>query len=243
MSIKKPKVFWPVVLTSANNSIIINDGGTSWTMTVAAGTYFGAADLAAAIQTAIAGHFGSSTVTVSATGHFVFTWTAGFTLKCATTPSLQCFTILGFTAVDVPSVANAVTCANQHQNGWYAPVAVSNDSIPIRNRDMDTVTRSMAGQTKFITETELAERAISLMWLPPEKTLISYATGVNINQALEQWWQDGRARFRYWEDATADLSFADYVLSQKTIANWTAQRQLTRKALYKMDLTFWGYVA
>lgn len=250
MAIQKPKVFWPFIITlGVNDTIIIYDGATSWSMVIAPDTYFSAVLLAAAIETAVQGHFSGMTVTVSATGYFHFEWNAPFRLKFGTTPTIQPYDTLGFIANDSASAPTGVgfneacDAIYQHKNGWYSPVAVLDDSIPVRNRDMDTVTRAMGGQTKFITETELVDRMVTFAWLRPEKFLIAFATSQYKNQALEQWWQDGRARFRYWQDGTQEATYVDYVLDMKTIPKWKPARQFRRVAYYQIELGFWGYVA
>lgn len=243
MAILKPRIYWPSTITGSNHTIQANDGSTTSGGTIASGDYLTPELLAAAVQTALQPRLPACTVAVTPTGHLTISWLFAFTMKGATSPTGQPLNLLGFTSADVASVANVVTSPYQMGNSWYANQAVMRDTSPIRDTAMDTVTRAVSGQTKFVSEAELTERSIHFAWMPPEKVYARFATGSYLNQALETFWQDGRARFRYWEDAATLLNPVDYVLSADAIGKFEPSRQFVKKALYEQELKFWGYVA
>lgn len=243
MSIAKPKVFWPLTVTAANRTIKLSINGTGgFTATIATGTYYSAVTLGVAVKAALdALASGVFTVTPSATGHFVISINAGsFTLEWSNVLATA-YAILGWTAVDTTDAAS-LTATNQHPNGWYSDVAARFDSLPIRDRSADVVTVTSAGQTKFISEVELARREIRFQFLKSYKTFIQYET-THVNEALERWWQDGQARFRYWPDGTVEGTSNDYVFDVETIREFLPARQQDKKAIYDVRLFLRGFVA
>lgn len=252
MSIVKPKVFWPLTISASNRNIAIRlTGSTQYTATIATGTYYSAESLRAAIQTAIQAVGGGAvfnllTVTVDATGHFVFTESFGMAFSFDWNRggfTNSAVSVLGFLAINYDSAGNpaVVTAPKQHPNGWYGPCAVEFDSLPIRDREADTITTALSGQNKIITENELSRRKIILAYLPPEKTYLAYATS-DANQPLENWWADGRARFRYWPDGTVEATYYDYVLDMDSMKKFEPERMYKQKALYRIQFGFKGYV-
>jgi hypothetical protein len=246
MTIAKAKAFWPLVITASNRNVPYNNGAGNFTAAVATGTYLSAVLLAAAITTALQANLAGSVVSVDATGHFNFNWTGPFTMKWATTTNSM-YVILGATAVDVAATGSGINYnvlnTRPHQNGWYAPHAVRKDSLPIRDRAMDTVTLTMSGQTKFSTESELAKRELTFSFLAPEYTYLQYETGVYINTSIENWWANGRTQFRYWGDGTSESAYNDYVFDIETIKAFSPTRMFDKKGLYEINLKLLGYVA
>jgi hypothetical protein len=254
MTIALAKMFWPLTINSSNRNIAIRQtGSTQYTATIATNTYLSAESLRAAVQTAIqavggGAVFNNMAVTVNSVGKFVFTdsldpafsfdWNRGGFTNSAVS-------ILGFYALNYDSagVPKVVTAPKQHTNGWYADVATIDDSLPIRDREADTVTVALSGQTKFITESELTQRKLVFGHLKPEKTYIAYETGDLANQAIENLWANGRARFRYWPDGSVEATSYDYVLDLDTIKKFAPRRQFRKKALYEVMLGCRGYVA
>lgn len=250
MSVFKPRAFWPLVINASNKELYWHDGASNGTGSVATGTYLTPEDLATAVAATLntgTNPLAGATCTVSSTGRIVITWNGPFTMRWSVTTN-SIYVVLGEVAVNKvasnPSVG-VYTCTStyQHVNGWYAEQAVEFDSATIRNKEMNVITRNVAGQTKLIEEAELSQRRVVFSWLPPEKTYEVHATSTYLNQAIETWWDDGAARFRYWEDATTLLRPLDYVLSQEAIKEFQPERLMKRKALYRIELIFWGYVA
>lgn len=252
MSIVKPKVYWPLVISASNRNIAIRlTGSTQYTATIATGTYLSAELLRAAVQTAIAAVGGGAVfnlmaVTIDSTGHFVFTdafstfsfdWNRGGFTNSAVS-------ILGFFALNYDSAGSpkTLTAPKQHSNGWYGPNAVEDDTRNIRDREANTVTTSLDGQNKFISENEVIRREISLHFLPPEKTYIADETGNNGGQAIENWWADGYARFRYWPDAATEGTWADYVFNMETMKQFQPERMNKHKALYRIKIGMKAFV-
>lgn len=250
MSIIKPKVFWPLTVTAANKAIYLEDFADGlFTGNIAEATYLSAETFRAAVQTAIrAVHadFAGMIVTISATGVFQFNNTAHaqfIRFKWATVLN-SAAALLGFLNVNTGYFSIPFSADYQHANSWYSPVAVAVDSLPIRDRKADTVTRTLEGQTKFLTENELISRMLTFRWLPPEYTYQAFeSTTAMTNRALERWWASGRSQFRYWPDAATEATYFDYVLDSDTIAEFKPKRQFIRKGLYEVDLGFFGYVA
>lgn len=253
MSVIKPKVYWPLVIGATNCNVAIKQtGSTTYTAAIAQATYTSAVGLAAAVQTAIravggGAVFNNMVVSVDATGHFVFTdlidvaFTLDWNRGGFTNPASSA---LGFFALAVASSAGIVTAPFQHSNGWYSDVAPRKDTLPIRVKENDTVTVALSGQTKFVTESELSKRMVSFQYLKPEKTYIAYEDGSTTNnQAIERWWQDGRARFRYWPDGLTEGTSYDYVLDQDFITQFTPDRMYDHKALYALEIPMRGFVA
>lgn len=245
MSIAKAKAFWPITITTANRGIRVSfAAGPSETANIATGTYLSATLLAAAVDAALdALHPGSErfNVTVGSTGRFTIGCIDDSISLKWSDPLATAYAILGWTAADTGDAASH-TAPNQHQNGWYADVATRKDSLPIRDREADTVTVTKGGQTKFVSEPELARRELRFAFLKPHKTYIQYES-TNPNEAIERWWQDGRARFRYWPDGTVEGTYTDNVFDTETIKEFAATRQFEKKALYEISLLMRGYVA
>lgn len=247
MSIALPKVFWPIVITGANQIVVITSGGGDRTAAIAVATYYSAVELAAALQVAIrAAHasLSAATVAVSATGYISITNGTAFTVKVTdVTFTDETATLLGFGTADVASSGGVVTAPYQHGNGWYADVAIRTDSLTIRDRSMTAKTRAESGQTKTIYSTELSSRELGFAYLKPEKTFEDYEATTYTNQAIEHWWADGADRFRYWPDGTVEATYVDLVLDLETSSKWQPKRQYVKKALYELTFKCWGYVA
>lgn len=253
MAFALPKVFWPLIISASNRNIAIRlTGSTQYTATIATGTYLSAESLRSAIQTAIqavggGAVFNTLVVTVDATGHFVITNTVG-SLNFSLDWNRGGFTnsavsLMGFFAINYDSAAEVITAPKQHSNGWYASVAVRFDSLPIRDRDADTITTALSGQNKIITENELVRREITFENLTAVKTYIAFeGNGNDVGQSIENWWADGRGRFRYWPDGTVEATFYDYVLDMPTMKKFEPERMYDHKALYRIKFGFKGYV-
>lgn len=250
MSIQKPKVFWPLTISASNRVLPFSLDAAPLTANVATGEYLSAVALAAAIQTALiaAGVAGSTDeflVTVSSTGHFIINpngdGEVSFTFF--SNPTNIIAEVIGFDPdFNTDPSTDPVTAPYQHQNGWYSDVATADDSLLVRDRSMDVVTRTVEGQTKFLSEQELVNRAWIFRWLNPEKTYIDFE-GDNLNEAIERWWEDGRGKFRYWADGTAESDYADYVLDLETIREFRPKRQRVNKGIYEVSFGAFGYVS
>lgn len=244
MSIIKPKVFWPITIDSTNRVIPFHEATAgNLSCNIATGTYLSAVLLAAAIQTAMrAAHanVNALNVTVSTAGLFTFVNATAIKFRWSVTTN-SVYLILGYTAVDT-SPATTQTAINQHKNGFYSTVATADDTLPIRDTSMDVVTRTVAGQTKFLAEQELTKRRLVFRWLNPEKTYIAFES-TYVNQAIERWWADGKARFRYWPDGLTEGTSLDYVFDLETIMEFKPKRQKTNKGIYEVEFGLFGYVA
>lgn len=266
MAVVRPMFFWPLVLTASNNKLVVNNGTSDATITIAAGTYLSPYDLATALQTAISAHVvglkvdftiqNSRNVQSDRSGKFVFYSNGSpFTIKAGDVLS-TIYNILGFYALTYASGAidvqltggvkvdsAGVIAPRQHQNGWYPEIPPQTDTLLIRDRGMNVHTRAVAGQTKLITEVELGERTWRFQYLLPHKTYLSFeAAGVRANEAVENMWQNGSTKFRYFSDETSPTSGGDFVLSQDSARRFEPKRQFTKKGLYEFEFNAWSYV-
>lgn len=241
MSIVKPKVFWSLVFTT--KTIVVTAGGGDRTWSLPGQTALSAALFAASAQESLRATHASlsaATVTVDNNGIFTFANGTAILIKWATATS-GAPNLFGFAATNTAS-ATTLTGAFQHANGWYSPVAVVDDSLPVRDRMMDVVTRTMIGTTKYFSENELIERFLIFKFVPPEYTYQAFESGANINRAIERWWDAGRSRFRYWPDAATEGTSFDYTLDADTIKKFQPKRQFTKKGLYEINMGCFGYV-
>lgn len=254
MSIVSPKFYWPLVITAANKAFKADIGAGTITINIAEGTYLSAASLATALATALnAGGFGGTAQVVYPTtsltvaiGTIIISWPAPWSM-IGTGNTLA--PLLGMNQVDHAAVFDGgfqyvVTGDFQHANGFYPKVPPITDTLPIRNSAMNTVTRAASGQTKFILETELAEREWEFGYLPPERTYKTFeGFSGDRNKAIERLWDSGYARFRYFPNATSESDPLDYVLSLDSIQKFAPTRMYQKKALYSWRIKAWLYVS
>lgn len=248
MSIAKPKLFWPLVIDGTNDALVANDGSSDATVHIVHATYLSAVLLGIAVQTALNTKLPGNLVTVSADGIFHITWTGPFTLRHT---GFTAASVLGFfTISDNVSIDDGTGIGNhyyidatyQHPNGWYHSTAVQVDSLPIRMRDMNISTRTVAGQAKYIIEGENQNRTMTVAYVQPERTYIAYENGSStLNRAFERFWQDGYARFRYWPDASVEGSSVDLQFDMDSMKVFQPVRMTKNKGLYQIPLTCWLY--
>jgi hypothetical protein len=245
MAIPLVKVFWPLTINSANNKIDYRHfaDGADRTATVASATYYSATLFAAAVKaaldTASAGAGITWTITISSMGVMTFTTSGGtsFTLKFGTgaNAGVSPRYLLGFFAADYASTGLNRVAPAQHQNGWYAPLGIRNDSKDYFEEPNSVITVTMAGQTKSIAEPVLTMRDVKWQHLSKEYTLIAEENLSTPNTAMERWWRDGRGRFRYWPDASVEGTSADYVLDISVLSNgFKPARMYDGKELYSV---------
>ncbi len=247
MSIPLPKAFWPVTIDATNNKIYVRQVSTDYTGTIASATYYSAETLRAAVQTALiaAGGAGSWTVTLSATGRFAFVNSStAFSTRFASLTTAAASTILGYGAVNLTATGSGPYTAAapvQHTNGWYSAVAVRRDSGTLRDRTADRMTVTLAGQNKRIVEGEVTMRTLFWSYLTDAKTHVEFESSTT-NEAIERWWRDGAARFRYWPDGTVEATYGDYFFDEETMQDFRPERMDT-KALWSFLMKLRGYIA
>lgn len=247
MALPKPKVFWPLTISASNRAVYVKVGSTDYTANIATGTYLSAADLATAVQTTLqsTAAVGIWTVTVNTDGKFVIANDSfTFEIRFGAFTSNTAAALLGFFSINI-AAASSQTAAFQHANGWYAEIPVRKDSLPTFDREMDRQTVSVGGQNKLISEVELTRRRVVFAWLKPWKTFIARESlsGTRTNEAMERWWREGAAKFRYWPDASVEGTFVDYFLDQDSREKFEPDRQLQGLERYELELRFRGYVA
>lgn len=252
MSIAKPRLFWPLVIDASNQVITFVQGGTI-NAAVAASTYIDSDALVSAIASALAatGAAPGLVVAISSDGVISISLSLPWTLKC-TAGSFTAYWIGVNSAADIVALGAGpytVTCAFQVSNSWYSSNAVREDSLVIRDRGMNVVTRAQSGQTKFITQDELSNRILKFSYNKPERTYKQYEglsnasdAATKYNRAIERLWENGYSRFRYWPDGSASAVYSDLVLDSDTLKQFAPSRMYTKKALYEFTLKCWGYV-
>lgn len=242
MAITRPAAMWPLTITAGVNDKINFNRGAVKTATVAAGTYYTPASLAAAVQTALTTADGvvTFTVGVSTTGRIVVTCGSAFSLLFSTgaNAATSMRDVLGFGAVDTASSTTA-TSTNQHQNAWYGDRSVGFDGAPHFKR-MAAQTVSLAQNVRSVVWSESELRSITLTNIPASKTKID-REGSALNEAIERLWRDGHARFRWFPDQTQLGTGTDYALDLDDLKSFDPPR-LPSKELYTVEWKFRRYV-
>lgn len=251
MAVPKPKAFWPLTITAGvNDRIDFKVGATTYVATIAAGTYYSAADLCVAVWAALSAAYGAYSwgVTVGSitAGRVTIAALVGqtFTLLFGTGANVarSIGPALGFDAADLPT-ADVQTAQHQHQNGWYAddPVMDDTDELPAYER---AVGRAMGGQTKAVDlGGPVYDRIISLGYLAAWKVFKKAEGTSHVNEALERLFDVGWMKFRWFPDAADESSGVDYVLSPETAKSLPRNRLAPAVPLHSLQLRFWKWVA
>lgn len=250
MAIPKPKVFWPLVIGSTNNRIDFRENGelADRVATIASGTYYSAESLRAAVATALAtaGSGGTWTVAINENGIFSIDYVVDFTLKFGTgvNAANSARSVLGFDSIDLVSTLTTATAPKQHSNGWYSNAAVRSDSRDYFEEPNSVISVAMGGHVKSIVENELTSRDVEFHFLTAARTLkAAQGSGGNDPSAIENWWRNGRGRFRYWPDAATESTSGDYFLDTETITDgFRPERMFLGKELYRIAFKMRRYV-
>lgn len=234
MAIPKPKVFWPIVIGNTNKYIDLLHNTFIRQAVIAVGTYYSATSLAAAVESALNAVSGGGFFFVTVDAQGVVTIrndTAAFTLKWSSGAQAanSARYLLGWYAADAPSTGGSpnhiATAPRQHSNGWYSPVAVRRDSKDFTEDANSVQTVSQAGQNKSLTGPRHTWRELTFAKLPATHTRIADDTDtVDGRRAIENWWLTGRARFRYWPDASVEGTSADYFFDTKSLEEFAPSR-------------------
>lgn len=136
-----------------------------------------------------------------------------------------------------------VAAPHQHMNGWYPEGPAERDSLPIRDRSMDVMTRAVAGQTKTVLETELGEREWRWSFVEGRKVYRDFEGSSNPNESFERLWDTGYDKFRFFPDELSEGSYVDYSLTMEGIRRFEPGRQFVRRGLYQFTMNAWKYVA
>lgn len=245
MAVPKPKSFWPLQVTSGvNDKIDFSRAGTPFTASLGTALYLspkyilGEAipSLHTAVESAMRAACGVNDIVVTldgTTGRFAIRCTgAALALRFGTGANVatSAHGLLGYFGGDVGVGANVDAVANyQHQNGWYAPDPVQDDT-----GDLGEFTRVQAvalnGAVKSLDFGARDLRTILLAHVPAAKAYIA-DEGATTNEALERLIRSGWTRFRWWPDASVEGVWADYVLDLET-AKQIPRRRLSPAAAY-----------
>jgi hypothetical protein len=244
MATPKPKAFWPLTISAANGKTDFDRGGVK-VATIAAATYYSAAELAAAVVVALEAADATPVwaCSVSATGRVTVSADLAFVLLFSTgaNAAASARDVLGFGAVDTASATSA-TGQYQHQAGWYADRAVRRDSKPRAER-LIAGDVSHAGLVRSVQFGDVRElRAVELTMLRPEKAKIS-REGANVNEAIERLWRDGAGRFRWWPDAADEATYVDYALDIANLATFDPPRDRSDLERYSLAWVLRRFVA
>ena len=247
MSIPKPKVFWPLTIDASNHSVYFKRSGVDYTGTIASGTYYSASLLVDAVVAAMNAVDGGNVYTNAGASSGLISISASFAwnFRWGAFIAASAYSLLGWNAVDT-AAATTQTAPRQHANGWYSPTAVLEDSREFFEQPNSVVTVSIGGQTKAITEGELTLRAVTFAYLDEARTFVAnQGSGGNDPTAIENWWRNGRGRFRYWPDGSVEGTSTDYVLDGSALSDGFKPERMTRsKAIWKVGpWKFRRYVA
>lgn len=243
MPLPLPKAFWPATVTAANKVVNVTVGATPYVANVAEGTYYSAALLAAAVQTALTAAVANAwSVSVSSTtGKVTVSGTSAFSLKFSTGAGAASSPrhLLGFGAVDTVSGTTA-TGQYQHQNGWYAVDPVQDDTgeLPLYERGQSVALGGNGYALDFGTR---YQRVIRLGFLPAWKTW-SAEEGANLNEAIERLFDAGWQRLRWWPDASVEGAYSDLVMDLDTAKTLPRERLSPGNPLYALRMKFWKFV-
>jgi hypothetical protein len=249
MALPLPKAFWPITIVVGVNDALDarNSADDPIPATIAPGTYYSAADLAAAVKAALdATGFTLFNVSVTATGRFSIDRTNNlFDLLFATGPRVasSIHPLLGYASADRMNVTAAQVSNSQHQNGWYAedPVADDTGDLPSFTRAQ---TRALGGHVKSVQFGDaLYDRSVSLQFLPEYKVFKALEGATYVNEALERLIESGWARFRWWPDASAEGTWTDYVLELESARKLLRDRLSPGMSRYAYPLRFLKYVS
>lgn len=241
MATPKPAIMWPIsIAPGAGASIPFNRGGAK-TATIATGTYYTPAALAAAVQAALTAADGATTwtVTVSATGRFTIAASAAFVLSWGAGLAGEAQLLLGWPAGATGS-ATTQTATNQHQNAWYADDPVVDDSGE-RAAFERAQTKALSGRVKSTTHATRYRRTIALGYLPAWKVWLD-EEGSHLNEALDRLLVSGWARFRWFPDQLDLATGSDYALDLDTAKGLPRNRLSHGAALYALTLQLCKYV-
>lgn len=272
MSIIRPKFFYPVTISASNRGIVINAGAGDVTVNIAQATYTSAESLRAAVETAIQTVIAAAKVYLSVeyrpaayvmdrSGRFIFYGNGtAFTLK-AGAAGFTAYEVLGFFAITYTSstqsfagqrnagglelyasATDVVIAPMQHQGGWYPTAPAEFDSLPIRDREMNVVTRAVSGQTKTVTEAELEERRWRFTFLESYKVYRTYESTTRLYESFERLWDTGFEKFRFFPDELSESGYIDYVLTLEATRRYEPRRQVLKRGLYEVEVAAWKYV-
>jgi hypothetical protein len=228
-----PAIFWPFTIAAGVNDKLDIYRGASKVATVAAGTYYSAAALAAAVQAALlAADANSYVVTVTSGGRFQISGSVVWLISVTGKPA-SLWPALGFD--DSIDGAIAKTANRQHANGWYAddPPASDTGDLPVHNRSQAV---ALGGRVKGLTFGTRYVRTLRLEHLQPHKTYKVDEGAGHINEAMERLIESGWGRFRYWSDAAVPATWADYALDLESAKTLPYDRVSTGHAAYALNL-------
>jgi hypothetical protein len=233
----KPKVFWPLTITTANQKLYFRQSSTDYNGSIAVGVYYSAALFATAVTTAlnaVVGKSGTFATAVSDAGVVTISnSTTATILRWGFNTTATASGLLGWTNTDTSSALSHVA-PHVMSNGWWAPLAVRSDSKNYYESPDSVVTLAVGGQNKALDETELVRRDVEFAYLTEERALTEVSSGYDVRKAIENWWRYGRGRFRYWADASVDGTSEDYFLDQESVADgFGIRRMFIRKAIYE----------
>ncbi len=233
MSIPKPKVFWPYTITASNRVVYFRSGVTDYSGNIATGTYYSAFELLTAWLAAMNGALAGFTGSVSTSGVMTISHATPFLFQWGTYGTNGAHIWAGYEGIDSASATSQVA-SYQIINGWWSDVAVKFDSKDRFEQPNSIVTIAVGGQNKNIDENELTRRDVEFHFLTYEKTWAAASAGLHARKAVENWWREGKARFRYWEDIADEATYGDYFLDLDSVEDgFGIERQYQSKRVYE----------
>lgn len=269
MSIPIPRVFWPIVITNANNLLRFQADATGvaadeYRGYLTTGTYVTPEALATQLvtnlkacvgqvsTTAYSVDGGDASVSISADGYISITLSGqdnGFSsyMRWADTAETQALAaVLGYTASNTTqtTASNAATFTAQNQitNLWTPGTPARSDTEDVTDY---AVTQSVAqgGQSYTTRHGDRARRVIEFECLAPERVFIIDETADNT--ALERFISgDGVGKFRYSPDRSSPATdAADYYVLKESLETFAPERMYDGLRVYRFTLRMGAYVA
>lgn len=142
---------------------------------------------------------------------------------------------LGFPATDQTGAAY-YTGTRQHNYGWYAEDPPVDDTGNIAEY-IRSGSVALSGKGKTLHFSKRYIRTVELAFLPAYKVFLTEEeSGTYLFESIENFFQDGYGRFRYWPDQTVAGTYDDYYLHEDTYKAFQRKRLSPGLARYSISM-------
>lgn len=245
MAVPKPLVYWPLTIGATNNLVPFYRG-SNLTATIASGVYYTPEDFIDAVVAALnAADFGNGYTAGNIDSEGRSDIQAGvnpFYFRFGDAPTNAAYAHLGHYASNTSSGLSHVS-PRQMSNMFLSPVAVREDTEPLYERPNTITTIALGGYSRTFDEGAVLEtRVVTFDYLDPGYTRIIHEDASTSQRAIENWWRNGYARFRYWSDEDTREDPGDYFLDNETVQNGFKPTRPKNKAIYKVTFKMRRFV-
>ena len=155
---------------------------------------------------------------------------------------------LGFEATGTAAFGLFQTAPYQPQGFWTPGRTPAGNKLAPRfdSYDLPSIvegrTKSLRGINRRVKHSSpLTTRRITFEWLPLAK-VITLPGAADPNGAFDRVWDSAKDRLRWWPDRETLGTFADYWLEEPSDA-YAPERQRVQPAIYRLELSFAGFVS